>query len=112
MPVFEIISKIEKKIRLTEMQWAHIVYKHPEMENQLEKMILTLIIPDLVYYSPREENYQYYKYFDETPITKKYLLVIVKHLNDEGFIITSFFISKIKRFTKEVVYGKEDIYKL
>ncbi|MEW6214654.1 MAG: hypothetical protein AB1478_05535 [Nitrospirota bacterium] len=103
---------MNKKIRLTEIQWTHIELKHKELSNQIQKMIDTLENPDLVYYSPREENYYYYKYFRETPVTEKYLLLIVKHLNNEGFIITAFFVTKIRKEGKEVIYEGENIHKL
>jgi hypothetical protein len=45
-------------------------------------------------------------------VTEKYLLMVAKHLNDAGFIITAFFVSKIKKEGKEVIYGEEDIHKL
>ncbi|MDI6655373.1 MAG: hypothetical protein QME59_05745 [Candidatus Hydrothermarchaeota archaeon] len=69
MVVFEIISKIGKKIRLTEVQWTHMSSKHPELENQIDKMIATLQKPDYVYHSSKEENFHYLKFFKQTPIT-------------------------------------------
>ncbi|MEW6416890.1 MAG: PBECR2 nuclease fold domain-containing protein [Nitrospirota bacterium] len=112
MLIFEVLSKLNKKIRLTEIQWAHIESKHKELKNQIQKMIATLENPDFVYYSPTEENFHYYKRFEETPVTEKYLLMVAKHLNDDGFIITAFFVSKIKKEGKEVIYGEENIHKL
>jgi hypothetical protein len=105
--IFNISSILRKQIRLTDKQWAHIRYKHKELDNQLQLMKLTLQEPDAVYYSPQAENYHYYKYFTQTPVSEKYLLLIVKHLNKEGFIITSFLVAKIKREGKEVVYEKD-----
>ncbi|MFQ6051893.1 MAG: hypothetical protein ACE5K4_09395, partial [Candidatus Hydrothermarchaeota archaeon] len=96
MVIFNVKSRLERKIRLTEVQWAHTRTRHKEMDVQTRKMILTLEEPDLVYHSPKEENYHYYKLFRETPISEKYLLLIAKHLNGEGFVITAFFVSKIR----------------
>ena len=110
--VFEALSKLNKKIRLTEIQWAHIELKHKELRNQIQKMIGTLENPNFIYYSPAEESYHYYKYFKETPVTEKYLLLVVKHLNDEGYIITAFFVTRIRKEGKEVKYEKENIHKL
>jgi hypothetical protein len=45
-------------------------------------------------------------------VTEKYLLLVVKHLNDEGFIITAFFVARIRKEGKEVKYEKENIHKL
>jgi chaperonin cofactor prefoldin len=50
MLIFEVLSKLNKKIRLTEIQWAHIESKHKELKNQIQKMIATLENPDFVYY--------------------------------------------------------------
>jgi hypothetical protein len=105
MSIFEIVSKLNKEIRLTEIQWVHIRYKHPELNNQIKKIILTIQSPDFIYYSLKEDNYHYYKNFKHTPVTEKYLLAVVKHLNKEGFVITAFFISKVRKIGKEVVHG-------
>lgn len=112
MAIFEVTSKLEKKIRLTEVQWIHIRIRHPELDNQSSRIIETLREPDFVCYCSEEENYQYYRYFVETPVSKKYLLVIANHLNEEGFVITAFFVGKIRKQDKEVVYGEENFYKL
>ena len=104
--LFEVESALKRKIRLTETQWNHIRIKHPEIENQIEKIILSLIDPDLIYLQS-ENTYHYIKFFRETPVTQKYLLTVVKHLNKEGFVITCFFMSKIKEKGKVLVYAKD-----
>jgi len=38
----------------------------------------------------------YIKLYEQTPVTKKYLLIAVKVENGEGFTLTSFFTDKIK----------------
>jgi hypothetical protein len=38
----------------------------------------------------------YYKLYEGTPVTKKYLLVAVKVENGEGFILASFFTDKVE----------------
>ena len=73
---------------------------------------MTLQQPDFVLYSYQDDNFQYYKYFKETPVSEKYLLTIVRHLNVEGFVITSFWVEKIKNGGKEVVYGEENLPEL
>jgi hypothetical protein len=57
---------------------------------------------------PKEENHHFYKWFDATPVSEKYLLVVVKFLNDEDFVVTAFFVSKIRRKDKVLVYGKKN----
>lgn len=105
--VFEGKSKLKRKIRLTDEQWKHIRTRHKEMDNQLNKMKSTLVKPDFVYHSPKEKNYHYYKFFKQTPITEKFLLLVVKHLNREGYIITAFFLSKIKTKEKVLIWQKK-----
>ena len=58
------------KIRLTEERKRHIL-EHKEMENQLPLNTFT-------------------------PVTEKYLTVIVKFTIEDNFILTSFFTDKIK----------------
>ena len=110
MNVLETNSKLGKRIRLTEVQWDHIAYKHKEIIDQIEKIKRVLEDPDTIYFSPSEDNYQYCKLYRETPVTEKYLLLVVKHLNGEGFVITAFFVSRIKVKGKVQAYAKEDIH--
>ena len=72
------------------------------------KIKATLKEPDSVWYSSKEENHHFYKWFEATPVSEKYLLVVVKFLNDEGFVVTAFFVSRMRRKDKVLVYGKED----
>ena len=58
MVIFETVSKLGKDIRLTDVQWIHILRKHGELKSQIQKMKQTLQDPGLVYYCPDEENYQ------------------------------------------------------
>jgi len=46
------------------------------------------------------------KFFSKTPMEEKHLLVVAKHTNDEGFIITAFFVRKVKEKEKVKVYEK------
>jgi hypothetical protein len=71
-------------------------------------MKLTLVHPDVVYYSTAEETHHYYKKFAKTPVTEKYLLLVAKHQDGEGFIITAFFVARIRRQEKVLVYGSKN----
>lgn len=66
------------------------------MENQTEKLRETLQYPDFIAYNESEDTYRYYKFFPETPVSRKHVLVLTKHLNDDRFIITAFFLRKIR----------------
>jgi len=108
MIVFESQSIERKNIRLTETQQLHILQGHKECAEQTDKMILTIKSPDVIYFDPAEEVYHYLRFFSDTPVTEKFMLLIVKHVDNEGFIITAFFISKIKLKGKVKVYAKEN----
>lgn len=106
MVIFEIRSCLNKKVRLTRTQWDHTVFRNRELRGQKEKIIQTIQHPEIVLYSQTDDNYQYYRYYSNNPVCGKYLLAIVKHLNDEGFVITAFFLRKIKEKGKVKVYER------
>ncbi len=85
MIIFTVQSKLDKNVRLTKTQWDHITFRHSELIGQSEKVLEVLQEPDIVLYSEMEDNYQHYKYYFKTSIGPKYLLVIVMHLNGDGF---------------------------
>lgn len=97
MRVFEILSKTGKVVSLAEVRWRHVL-EHPEMQNQLDKVKETVENPDEVRESSRmSSTWLFYKFYIKSPVTKKYLLVVVKVLNGEGFIVTAFFTNKVKK---------------
>ncbi|SRR3990167_8268688 len=95
--VFEVADKTGRKIRLTKRQWRETTLKHPGMTVYLEEIKETLVKPDVITdYSIDEKVRYYHKYFKHIKSRNKYLLVIVKYLNGNGFVIKSYFESKIK----------------
>ena len=95
--IFEIIDKTGRKIRLTKEQWKHIIKEHPIVADKIEEIKETLKRPLAVRTSDYDENVRfYYRYYKNINLKEKYLLVIVKYLNGNGFIITIFYINKIK----------------
>lgn len=95
--VFEITDKTGRKIRLTKRQWRETTLKHPSMAGYLGEIKEALIRPDTITdYSLDEYVRYYYKYFKHIKSKNKYILVIVKYLNGDGFVIKSYFENKIK----------------
>ena len=94
MRIFEVKDKTGRKIYLTKERWTHINIEHPEVSHYffiLEEVLTNpLRITD---YENDEKVKYYYRYLKNV---KKYLLLIVKYLNGEGYIITSYIIGKIK----------------
>jgi len=87
-------SKNNVPLRLTKERWNHIVLRHPEMENQKEQVLETVIDPDLIQRGDFGELIAI-KFYEKTPLTSKYLVVIYKEVMDtDGFIITAYYATK------------------
>jgi len=95
--LFEVSSYDGKRIRLTNVQWVHIVFFHPEVENQQEKMIAVLEEPEIVIEGATSDTKICYKMFRSTPVSRKRLAVVIKVLDAEGFIMTSYFTERVRR---------------
>lgn len=105
MIVFEVNSVMHKKIRLTGKILKLIILKHVELIDEFSKIKETLVKSNFVIFDERENTYHYYKFFPQTVVTEKYMHIIVKHLNEEGFVITAFFTKEIKK--GRVIWLKE-----
>ena len=92
---FSIPDKNGKKVHLSNERYKHLS-KHPKMHEQLENIKQTIQNPNAIRHSEEDKKVVYfYKEFKENNAFERYLLVAVKYLNREGFIITSFFTNKI-----------------
>ena len=97
MIMLEVRSKLGKVVRLDEDRWRHVL-GHPEMKNQRSRVEETLVDPDEIRENARSSSiWLFYKLYANTPVSQKYLLVIVEILNGEGFIVTAFFTDKVKK---------------
>lgn len=94
----EIVTDIfGRKIRITDERMNHVL-RHSEMVGQKRKIKETLANPDSIITSKYDKSVLlYHKYYKNTPFGEKYLLVAVKLLQDDAFIITTFFTDKIKK---------------
>lgn len=71
-------------------RWMHICQQHPEVVSFLEEVKETLRNPLRITGYRYDEKIKYYhKYFKQRK--DPYLLVVVKYLNNHGFIITAYF---------------------
>ena len=94
--IFEVEDKSGRKIHLSDERWKHLNQEHPEIAPYLEELKDILKNPLKITDYELDSNVKYYyKYFKERE-TAKYLLVIVKYLNEHGFIITAYFVKNIK----------------
>ncbi len=92
----QILDKFGRLVRLTEERKAHIE-RREEMINQLAKIEEALQSPDIVRRSRQDPTvWLYYKRYTQTPVSEKYLLVVVKAEVESPFVITAFFTDTIK----------------
>ncbi|MFQ5787430.1 MAG: hypothetical protein ACE5H1_05565 [Thermodesulfobacteriota bacterium] len=68
------------------------------MSGQIKKIYETLLNPERIIRSKTGPDVEmFYRYYDKTPVTRKFLCVLVKILRDDTFIITAYFTDSLKR---------------
>lgn len=58
-------------VRLTEERWQHIVHRHPEMNNQCERVLETVAEPDMIQQGDFGELLAV-RFYPETPLTRNF----------------------------------------
>ena len=95
-----------RQIRFTDERWKHIKIDHQEMSENTEKIQETLLAPDKIIRSKTDPEVElFYRYYDVTPVTNKYLCIVVKTFVGDLFIITAYFTDTIKR--GEILWEKK-----
>jgi len=90
--LFEVKDVFGKRIRTTKAYWAYISEtKHRVLEDKLPEVIETLRKASEVRRS--QEDPKVFLYYRK--INRHFMCVVVKHLNDEGFIITAYITGKL-----------------
>jgi hypothetical protein len=93
-----------REIRLTDERWAQII-SHVEMIEQRDQVVQTLAEPDTIIAAANDPTvHVYQRFYEKTPVTSKYMLVAVKILEEDAFIVTAFFSSRAKK--GDVVWQK------
>ena len=80
-------------IRLSAERYHHICSRHPEMEGQEEKILETVSNPQYIQKGDFGEKLSV-RFYQETPMREKYLVVVYKEEEKEGFILTAYFTRK------------------
>jgi len=94
--VFEVVDKTNRKIRLTRKQWMHITTIHSEITNYLREIKQTIEKPLKITFHEVGNLRKHYSYLKHRKHPEKFLRVIVKYLNGEGFVITAHFVRDIR----------------
>ena len=98
MSDFELFTDYQNRaIRLTNERWTHIL-DHPEMVDQRERLVETLAAPDIVIATVKDEHvHAYHRLYENTPVTRKYMVVAVKMETSDAFVVTVYFSGRLKR---------------
>lgn len=90
-------DQLGRTIRLTAERYAHIL-EHPEMAEQLDKIRETVAQPSEIIATNADETVRIYqRHYSKTPVTSKFLLVVIKMLDEDAFVLTAFFSSRSKK---------------
>ena len=94
--IFDVTDKTGRKIHLTDERWKHIRKKHPEIESsellqeaieKSDKITNTHLDPKVNYF---------WKHYKNRLGHDKFLLVVVKYLNGDGYVLSSYYEDKIQ----------------
>lgn len=91
-------------IRLTEERWIHIVENHDDMAGYYFDVLETVANPTWILEGDEDELWAV-----KLPSVRKAMLVIYKESReqDDGFIITAFFTTKIKKLLRRKVIWRQ-----
>ena len=88
----------DRIFRLTDERQIHLETDHPEMINQVARIDDTLLGPDCVIRSRTDPQVElFYKWYPTTPVTAKFLCVVVKLLPQSSFILTAYYTDTVKQ---------------
>ena len=95
--VWETVTYNGKRIRLTEAQMRHTAVFHPESMEHEQLLKETVTMPSVVAAGGSANVRILYRFYQRTAVNRKYLAVVIRELDDEGFILTSYFTDRIRR---------------
>lgn len=91
--LFEVVDIFGRKIRTTGAYWRRIVgEKHVDVSDNTGPVIETLQKPDSVYRSIKDSTIALYRRKLNDHL---WLVVVAKHLNGSGFLVTAYQTSKL-----------------
>ena len=89
-----ITAKYNKRVEFTIQGVRHIIAKHPEISGMLAEIGETLKGPTIILRSKNDKAvWIFYRFYERH---KGYLCVVVKILDGEGLLLTSYITDRIK----------------
>ena len=96
-PMREFEDFKKRLIRLSDERLLHLETEHPEMAGQLDRISETIACPEKVIRSKTDSSVElFYKHYRTTPVSEKFLWIVVKTSKDGNFAITSYYTDRIK----------------
>ena len=90
---FELLTPLGFTVRTSESYWQRLIIKHPDIENLKDLVQQALISPDQVRRSSRDPDVLlFYLARNE----KRWVVAVVRRLNGNGFLITTYQTDAIK----------------
>ena len=87
-----------RSIRLTEERQRHLQTAHPEMAEAVSRIAEALAEPDKIVQSVTDETVElFYKDYPSTPVSSKFMCIVVKFVAGDSFVITAYYTDTIKR---------------
>ena len=78
-------------IRLSQERWEHITQRHPEMREQKERVLETVVAADILLEGDLD-TLMALRHYPKTPVTEKYLIVVYREVTrTDGFVLTAYF---------------------
>lgn len=76
----------------------HLEGNHPEMFGQLQRIQDVLLNPDRIMRSRSDPEVElFYRDYEQTPVSHKFLCVVVKVRPDDLFMVTAYFTDSVKK---------------
>jgi hypothetical protein len=96
--LFQVLTPLNFSIRVTRSYWEYIVsIKHPAMTGREKDVQDALQVPDEIRVSRSDSNvYLFYK----SEKIRRWVCVVTKRLDAEGFLITTYPTDAVKEGTK------------
>jgi len=86
-----------RPVSLSDERLNHLESQHPEMVSQLKRISETLVHPEKVIRSKTDPSAElFYKHYRTTPVSEKFLCIVVKTSRDDNFVITAYYTDGIK----------------
>ena len=81
-------------IRLSDERWRRILKRHPELQDQKEKVLdtlVSLVSADLIQEGD-VDTLICARHYSDTPVNEKFLVVVYREVGEtDGFVLTAYF---------------------